>query len=279
MNRRCIIPVMCCVSLIMTCLVACVPTQSAAPQTQPVPVVSAPKPPAAQDLPKPPAAQENRKILFQDDFKNPQGGWRVFTNDFGEGKYENGSFTLRSTRASYPKYEAYTTNPGIPPLTSFVLDMDVTMLDGSTRDQLGILLKWPDINPLGIEGYEQPSDYYFVLAPAGMYTWAYTKQTVKGSSVDKVSPPGDFLFAKEYTCVKGIKAVNNIKISFNPAIRYLVNDYELVADASDESLDYVNRLIKDKTMDGAVLQIFANSQKEFSSPVFQLNKIAIYSDK
>ena len=276
MNRRHIIPISCCVFLIMICLVACVPTQSAVTPTQLAPVVSTTQPSAAPDLPKQAAVQQNRKILFQDDFKNPGSGWRVFANDIGDGKYESGGFTLRSARASYPRYDAYTTNPGIPPLTRFTLDMDVTMLEGSARDQLGILLKWPDINPLGTEGYEQPSDCYFVLAPAGMSTWAYSKQTVKGSSVDKKA--GEFVAAKEYTCVRGINAVNNIKISFNPGIRYLVNDYELVADDSDANLDYVNRLIKDKTMEGAVLQIYANSQKEFSIPVFQLNKIAVYAN-
>jgi hypothetical protein len=276
MNRCHMIPIMCCIFLIVIFMVACVPSQSAVPQTQPAPVVSTPQLSTAQDLPKPPAVQQSRKTLFQDDFKNHGSGWRVFTNDFGDGKYENGSFTLRSIRASYPRYDAYTTNPGIPPLTRFTLDMDVTMLDGSTRDQLGILLKWPDINPMGIEGYEQPSDYYFFMFPAGGSVWGYTKQTVKGSSVDK--GPGNFLCSGEYTCVKGVNSINNIKIWFNPSVRIMVNDFELVADASDETLDYVNRLIKDEAMNGATLQIFANSQKEFSVPVFQLNKIAVYAN-
>jgi len=275
MDRRYIIAITCCVFLVMICLVACAPTRSAVPQTPSVPVISTPQPSAAQDLPEPPAVQENRKILFQDDFKNPTSGWRVFANDFGEGKYENGSYTLKSIRVSYPKFEVNTTNSGLMPLTSFILDMDVTMLGGSKYDPYGILLEWPDINPMGVEGYEQPSDYYFLVAPAGMSAWAYSKQQVKSLSVDKV--PGYFAAAKEYTCIRGINSVNNIKISFNPVIRFLVNDYELF-NTTDENLGYVNRLIKDKAMPGATLKIIANSQNAFSAPVFQLNKISIYAN-
>ena len=275
MNYRYIIAVTCCVLLIVICLVACAPTQSAVPQTPSVPAVTTPQTPAAQDLPKPAAVQQNRKILFQDDCKDHKSGWRVFANDFGEGKYENGSYTLKCIRVSYPKFEVYTSNPGLMPLTSFALDMDVTMLNGDRDDQIGILLKWPDINPNGIEGYEQPSDYYFLIGPADMSALAYSKQEVKGSSVDKT--PGYFLERKQYTCVKGVNSVNNIKISFNPEIRFLVNDYELFK-TMDENLDYVNRLIKDNTIAGATLQVIANSGKAFASPVFQLNKIAVYAN-
>jgi hypothetical protein len=260
---------------LIVCAAACLPSGSSAPRTPPP--AAAPSAPAAavQDSAKPPVVQPAGKVIFQDNFKDINSGWRVFANDYGEGKYENGSYSLKSVQPAYPRYDAYTSNAGIPPLVSFMLDMDVTMLSGGRDDQFGILLKWPDIDPTGVVGYEQPSDYYFVLTPAGMSVWAYTKQEIKGSSADKA--PGYFLPRRNYTSVKGINSVNNIKIWFNPNVRFVLNDFELV-DTPDENIAYVNRLVKDKAMAGAGLQIFANSQSVYSSPVFQLNRIAVYAN-
>ncbi|RPJ64121.1 MAG: hypothetical protein EHM12_00540 [Dehalococcoidia bacterium] len=276
MNRSYLFSITCSIFLIILGLVACAPTPAIVPQAQPSPVISAPQSTPAQVPPASAPVQPAGKILFQDDFKNPNSGWRVFTNDFGEGKYENGGYTLKSVRVSYPKYEVYTANPALTSLTNFVLDLDITMLSGNRDDKVGVLLKWPDINPMGIVGYEQPSDYYFFLEPAGMTVWSYSKQGMYGHGADKV--PGYFLKPKEYTCVRGINSVNNIKIIFNPDVRFLVNDYELV-NTPDQGLDYVNRLIKDNTMSGGTLQIFANSQDDYSTPVFQLNRIAVYANK
>ena len=262
--------------ILIVCAVACLPSENVSPPMPSAPV-AAPSTPAAsvQDAPKLPTLQQNQKVILQDDFKDSKSGWTVFINDFGEGKYENGSYFLKCTRPAYPGFKVYTMNAGLMSLTSFMLDMDVTMLSGSRDDYFGILLKWPDINPLGIVGYEQPSDYYFLVAPADMSAWCYSKQEVKGSSVDK--DPGYFLARKDYTCVKGANSVNNIKIWFNPGVRFLVNDFELV-DAPDENLDYVNRLIKDKAMTGATVQVVANSGNVYSRPIFQLNKITVYAN-
>jgi hypothetical protein len=260
--------------VLILCAIACLPSENISPLKAPI---VAPSTPAAsvQDAPKLPTLQQTQKVILRDDFKDSNSGWTVLTNDFGEGKYENGSYFLKCIQPAYPGFKVYTTNARLTSLTSFLLDMDVTMLSGSRDDHFGILLKWPDINPLGIVGYEQPSDYYFLVSPAGMSAWCYSKQEVKGSSVDK--SPGYFLRPKECTCVKGANSVNNIKIWFNPGVRFLVNDYELV-NTPDENLDYVNRLIKDKAMTGATLQVVANSENVYSSPIFQLNKIIVYAN-
>ena len=262
--------------VLIVCVIACLPSENISP-LKPVAPVVAPSTPAAavRDAPKLPTLQQAPKVILRDDFKDSNSGWTVFNNDFGEGKYENGSYFLKCIQPAYPGFKVYTTNAGLTSLTSFMLDMDVTMLSGSRDDHFGILLKWPDINPLGIVGYEQPSDYYFLVAPADMSAWCYSKQEVKGSSVDKA--PGYFLRRKENTCVRGVNSVNNIKIGFNPGIRFLVNDFELV-NAPDENLDYVNRLIKDKSMTGATLQVVANSENVYSRPIFQLNKIIVYDN-
>jgi len=263
------------VLVLIVAVVSCLPTENVSSPILSA-SVGAPSTPAAtvQDASKSPALPQNRKIIFQDDFTDSRSGWKVFANDFGAGKYENGSYFLKVIRPAYPKYEVYTTNVGLTSLTGFMLDMEVTMLAGSRLDSLGILLKWPDINPLGIVGYEQPSDYYFLVFPDGTAASCYSKQDVKSLSVDKV--PGYFLSRTNYTCVKGIDSVNNIKIWFNPGIRFLINDYELV-NATDQNLDYVNRLIRDGAMSGATLQIIANSEDVYSRPVFQLNRITVYA--
>jgi hypothetical protein len=239
------------------------------------PVVSTPQSSPTQDLPKTAAVQQNRKILFQDDFKDPGSGWRTFADDFGEGKYENGSYILKSSKAIYnSQFRAYTTNPVLTSLTSFTLDMDVTMLEGSRDDYYGVAVMWPDINPMNVVGYVQPSNFYFFVNPVGMTTWAYSKQFMKDSGADMI--PGYFLETRNSTSVKGIGSINNVKISLIPDIHFLINDTELV-NTPDDSLDYVKRLIKDKTITGGSVQIFALSRKEFNTASFQLNKIAVYA--
>jgi hypothetical protein len=266
--------------VLIVSLMACLPSESLSPPKPSAPVIAPPAPAAsAQDAPKSAALQQNQKVILQDDFKDPNSGWTVFTNDFGEGKYQNGSYYLKCTQPAYHGGTASTTttNAGLTSLTSFMLDMDVTMLSGSRDDYFGIILRWPDINPSGIEGYEQPSDYYFFVAPEGMLAWCYSQQEVKGSSVDKIMPLGYFLRPSQYTCVRGANLVNNIKIWFNPGIRFMINDYELV-NTPDRNLDYVNRLIKDKSMTGATVQVVANSEDVYSRPTFQLNRIIVYDN-
>jgi len=264
--------------VLIVCTIACLPSANISAPQPSTPVV-APSTPAAsvQDVPKLPTLQQTHKVIFRDDFKDTKSGWTVFTNDFGEGKYENGSYYLKSIRPTYPefnpKFKVSTTNIGLTALTSFMVDMDVTMLSGHRDDYFGISLKWPDINTMGAAGYEQPSDYYFLVAPEGGLVWCYSKQEVQGWD----PCPGYFVAPRNYTCVKGANSVNNIKILFNPRIRFLVNDFELF-DTTDQNLDYVNRLIKDKSIIGATLQVVANSGNAYSSPIFQLNKIIVYAN-
>ena len=266
--------------LVLACVAAYMPGGCNTPSKEPAPSAAQPKPAELSPASTAIASEQNAgKAVFQDDFKDPGRGWLVFSNDFGEGKYEGGSYVLRSTRNSYPYYKAYTATRALGSLSSFMLDLDFTMLHGSRDDQFGILLKWPDMNPLDIVGYEQPSDYYFFVAPADPNACAQTKQQIKGSSVDKVIPPGYFLYKKSYACIRGISEVNNIKIWFNPNVRFAINDTVLVEDAADETLEYVNRLFKSKDMTGGELRIFANSEKAFSEPAFQLNRISVYENK
>ena len=265
--------------VLIVCAIACVPAQNASPLAPSVPVI-APSTPAAsdQDTSKLPTLQQTQRIIFQDDFKYAKSGWTVFTNDFGEGKYENGSYFLKCTQPSYhgAKASVTTSNASLTALTSFMLDMEVTMLSGSKHDCFGIVLKWPDINSTGdFYGYDQPSDYYFLVAPEDGAISCYTQQEIKNSSLDKV--PGCYYDHTQLACVRGVNSVNNIKIWFNPGIRFMVNDYELV-NTTDLNLDYVNRLIKDKTLPGGMLQIAANSQDTYSRPIFQLNKIIVYEN-
>ncbi len=216
--------------------------------------------------------QPKPNILFQDDFTNPGSGWSVFSNDFGEGKYENGGYYLRCTRPSYPEFKVYTINPALTSLKSFMVDLDVTMLSGGRDDRVGIIIKWPDINPLDIPGYVQPSNYYFLLFPYDRSVTCYSKHVIKGSSADL--EPGYFVRRAPFACVKGVNEVNNIKIWFNPRLFFSVNGYKLV-DFADDNINYINRLIADGSMPGATLQIVANSEDPYSRPVFQVNKITV----
>jgi len=267
------------VSLILVliiCSVTCLPTDNVSTTSPSFPVAPTLVPlTTVRDTSASTTSEPNSNVIFQDDFTNPGSGWMVFSNDFGEGKYESGGYFLRCTRPSYPEFKVYTTNPALTSLTGFMIDMDVTMLGGSRDDRIGILLKWPDINPLDIAGYEQPSDYYFLLFPSDGSVCCYSKHVIKGSSADL--EPGYFLRRTNHTCVKGVNSVNNIKIWFNPGVFFTVNGYKLV-NTTDENLDYANRLIRNGSMTGATMQVVANSEDPYSQPVFQLNRIAVYAN-
>jgi len=153
--------------------------------------------------------------------------------------------------------------------------MDVTMLTGARDDNFSIVIHWPDINKTGVEGTVKPSDYYFIVAPVDMEAKSYSKLEVKGTTAD--TAPGWFLRPKQYTCVKGINAVNNIKIWFNPNVRFLINDYEFF-NQPDETINYVNRLVKDNTMKGGTLQFGVNTDDPYGTPSFQINRIAVYAN-
>ena len=267
------------VSLILVliiCSVTCLPTDNVSTTSPSFPVAPTLVPlTTVRDTSASTTSEPNSNVIFQDDFTNPGSGWMVFSNDFGEGKYESGGYFLRCARSSYPEFKVYTTNPALTALTGFMIDMDVTMLSGGRDDRIGILLKWPDINPLDIAGYEQPSDYYFLLFPSDGSACCYSKHAIKGSSADL--EPGYFLRRTNHTCVKGVNSVNNIKIWFNPGVFFTVNGYKLV-NTTDENLDYANRLIRNGSMTGATMQVVANSEDPYSQPVFQLNRIAVYAN-
>jgi len=252
---------------------SCLPSENVSTPETSVPIV-VPLVPSdnVQETPALNIPQSNPNIVFQDDFTNLGSGWSVFANDFGEGNYSDGGYYLKCTRPSYPEFKVYTINPALTFLKSFMIDLDVTMLSGGRDDRVGIIIKWPDINPLDIPGYVQPSDYYFLLFPYDRSVTCYSKHVIKGSSADL--EPGYFLRRSPVTCVKGVNEVNNIKIWFNPRVFFSVNGYKLV-DASDDNINYVNRLIADRSMTGATLQITANSEDPYSRPVFQVNKITV----
>ena len=263
-----------CTLILIVCAVACLPSENISPSVPSVPVAVPSAPSIIRDIPASITLQPNPNVVFQDDFANPGSGWTVFSNDFGQGKYENGGYFVKCARPSYPEFKVNTTNPALTSLTGFMIDMDVTMLSGSRDDCIGILLEWPDINPLDIAGYEQPSDYYFLLFPADGSVCCYSKHVIKGSSADL--EPGYFLRRAPYTCINGLNSINNIKIWFNPGVFFAVNGYKLV-DATDDNINYVNRLIRDGAMPGATLQVVSNSEDIYSRPVFQLNRIAVYA--
>lgn len=260
--------------VLLICAIACSPAQTVSPPRPAAPVVTQPATAVpAQDTSKQPAM--TGEVIFQDDFKGPNSGWTVFTNDFGEGKYEAGGYVLKAIRPTYPEYEAYTINSNLTALTSFMLDMDVTMLAGGRDDSFGIILRWPDINKTGGDGTVQPSYYYFKLLPEAQGAASYSQLEVKGTTAE--TAPGWFLHTKQYACVKGINSVNNIKIRFNPNVSYLVNDYEFF-DQPDETIDYVNRLVKEGAMKGGTLEFGVNTENPYSTPSFKINRIAVYAN-
>ena len=264
--------------MVTACIIGC-----AGPQTQPAQqptaaaIASKPASTVPETAPAQPKVTISNKILFKDDFSSPDSGWATFNDDFGEGKYQDGSYILQSR-----KQEAYavTSNAKLPSAPSFILNINTTMLEGRGDDSFVVVIGWPDVNPMRMEGVTQPSYFEFFISPVIGTSKAFSYTPMKDLSSNRFCnncrEPGYLLRNRNYTCVNGLGASNNLKLYFNPDVRFLVNDIELINTTTDRSFDYINRLVQEKTIAGANIYLGTAVGEGNQSTKFRLEKFALY---
>ncbi len=222
---------------------------------------------------------QSGKLIFTDDFSDPSSGWATFSDDQGEAKYGNSHFTLKCTKSGrYIK----TINNKIPLQSRLAVDIDVLMASGKGDDCVGIIIGYPNFNTMNDPGIVRPSNYWFRVCPARPSAEVYSFQPDLEYSGREFEPsglgPGRLLSAKNYACITGPGTVNNIKISVNPDIRFSLNNTELLNASDDGNLDFVNRLIRDKTIEGASITIFGISYNAYPTTLINLNRIKVYDN-
>jgi hypothetical protein len=82
--------------------------------------------PAGQSQPvKQPGVKASQALPIYDDFSDPNSGWDTFTQDFGDGSYEDGEYSLCVKKA---KWWVYDPCSWIEPLSNFTAEVDVRKL-------------------------------------------------------------------------------------------------------------------------------------------------------
>jgi hypothetical protein len=109
---------------------------------------------------KPPAdlstvgAQSGGKLLFQDDFSNPDSGWDVRKTDNGASGYRDGRYFIR---VDTPKYQLWS-SPGRPVKGDVIVDVTAGLGSGPAENEMGVICRYQDKNnfmyaSIGTDGY------------------------------------------------------------------------------------------------------------------------------
>jgi hypothetical protein len=96
------------------------------------------------------------RILFEDDFNNPNSGWPVRLDDVAEWGYENGEYSCLLKKTNWMVW-AYNSN--IDQFTDFVLEVDVTQISGPNASGSGLIFRSLDTNNF----------YCFAISSNGQY--------------------------------------------------------------------------------------------------------------
>ncbi len=111
-------------------------SQGAAAPTEPSPVASpqveaSPPSPADPVIEKALAFMEQYPPLFEDDFQDPDSGWRLVNNQGGQqGSYQDGAYVVRVPEIVGQESAASLLPPLDTPLADFILQADLLTLEG-----------------------------------------------------------------------------------------------------------------------------------------------------
>lgn len=101
------------------------------------------------------AFAQSGDILLQDDFSNPQSGWRTAANEVGLAEYTpDGLFHIR---VDAPSYNFWST-PGLN-VSNVIMEVDSLKLSGPEINRIGLICR-----------YQNPQNYYFfIISTDGYY--------------------------------------------------------------------------------------------------------------
>jgi hypothetical protein len=89
------------------------------------------------------ATPTNPKVLFQDDFSNPNSGWQRFSDETRDTSYENAeySFTVKKTNWSY---WCMNRNAGV--FKDLIIEVDARLYSGASQTSYGLVFQAQDNN-------------------------------------------------------------------------------------------------------------------------------------
>ncbi len=137
-------------------LAACTPAPAPAePSPTPRVLLTLPLPTPVPPTPTPtPTPIPPERILFQDDFSDPNSGWTRFKAEWGISDYINGRYRIGVGLA----YTDLWANPGLD-FTDVRIEVDAQAVAGSEYNSFGVLCRYQD----------DQNFYFFILSNAGYY--------------------------------------------------------------------------------------------------------------
>jgi len=153
------------------------------------------------------------KLLFEDDFSDPDSGWLVYSDEACEVVYDNGEFSLLAKSISRV---ASSTNTLIGRPGDFIVEVDVRKLSPEKRSKGGLLFRQQNGEPSDTDGW------YSFLIDVGNGRYEIGKRLDGIDSFLKKSTFSDYIW------MGGNTVVNRLKVSCKGTqIEVYVNGYIL----------------------------------------------------
>ena len=200
-------------------------------------------------------ANPGQSLFFQDDFSNPDSGWRTDKWNSGSFQYDNGSYLIDIHAV---EMHSYSKNKNISALRDLIVEVDVVMEVGGPEQYAELIAGWVITKPQLLSPEEsRPGNYYFHIYPvqetAEIFTWEQAEwgRANKNKSV--------LLFRTRYTAVNAGKQNNKLRFVFkgNKLKAYLNN--KLMVDAVDENILFGHRLMDLGLVEGKFIYLGAGS--------------------
>ena len=156
---------------------------------------------------------ETERLLFQDDFSNPDSGWDRLENEDGVTDYQDGQYRILVNTTNTDVWA----NPGLN-FTSTVIEVDATKVGGDDNNDFGVVCRYKN----------GENFYFFVISSDGYYGIGKVQDGQQVLIGMESMPPTD--------AVKQGNATNRIQAYCDGStLRLLVNG-ELLAETTDEDL-------------------------------------------
>ena len=158
-------------------------------------------------------------VLFQDDFSNPDSGWTVKETDNTAKAYKDGKYVITVKSAGYTGWGTVadkTFDGGV------VIDVDATLTDGPTDNDLGIICHHQD----------DDNFYYFSISSDG---YAGIQKESGGSGLKTIS--GDGKMHTSSAVKKGKGVANHIRAICDVGVLTLVVNGTQVVQVQDADFE------------------------------------------
>jgi hypothetical protein len=153
------------------------------------------------------------RLLFQDDFSDPNSGWDSLQNEDGITDYQDGQYRILVDTTNTDVWA----NPGLT-FTDTIIDVDATKVGGDDNNDFGIVCRYKD----------DENFYFFVISSDGYYGIGKVKDGQQVLVGMESMPPTD--------AVKQGNAANHIQAVCDGIILRLVVNGELLAETTDPDL-------------------------------------------